>query len=406
MARSIILHIDLNSFFARVEQQAHPELRNAPIGILGKGHKGARTCVCALSPEAKRFGLASGCSTWEAQRLCPQIQLVPPDYPKYLDISRRFFDILGRFSPWVEIFSVDEGFVRLDPRDDPLTVTRQIKDRFRAELGELVTASVGVAWGKTYAKIASDLMKPDGYVRLYPATWLGEIGHLPVNEVPGIGHRLGRRLRAIGIYQIRDLAAARAGRLVAAFGRSLGRWLELFAQGEDIRALLTNQAETPSQSVGHQVTLDRPTVAAETTRIILRLALKVGKRLRAGGYGAGRLSLGVTTRQGQWIVSRVITSRSPSEPTLIDVTRLLVHRLDLSPETLLERVGVTASDLYPLPEHLPVLFGSEERDLAITRTIDRIDQRFGGRWIEWGHLAGVETGNLRDWRGPNAILDR
>lgn len=402
----LILHVDLNSFFARVEQQAHPALRGQPIGILGKGHKGARTCVCALSPEAKVFGLKSGCSTWEARSLCPQIQLIPPDYPKYLDISRRFFGILRHISPWVEIFSIDEGFVRLDPDDNPAEIAQTIKSLCRTEFGTLVTVSIGAAWGKTYAKIASDLQKPDGFVRLFPDTWLTRIGQLPVTEVPGIGSRIGRRLGALGIYRIQDLATVPSGRFVAVFGRSFGRWLELFGQGHDIRSLATQQAESQVKSVGHQVTLDRPTVLVDTHRIILRLSLKVGKRLRRLNLRAKSFHLGVTTRQGLWQSSRLITSRSPSERALGDIVHLLINRLDLPPATLLERVGVVSGDLEPLPEQIPVLFGSEDRDLAITQAIDRIDQRFGGRWVEWGHLLGVTTGNLRDWRGPNAILDR
>lgn len=180
----MILHIDLNSYFATVEQQANPFLRGKPIGVAGKNISRQRTVVAAASIEAKRFGVKSGMSVWEARELCPTIILVEADYDRYLECSQRFYRTLERYNSRIEIFSIDEAFLELtDPNlqirsecsecsghsdgnsnysDRCITIALAIKADIQRALGSWVTASIGIAPNKFLAKLASESNKPDG----------------------------------------------------------------------------------------------------------------------------------------------------------------------------------------------------------------------------------------------------
>lgn len=432
----MILHIDLNSFFARVEQQANPALRGQPIGILGKGHQGARTCVCAASPEAKRSGIKSGLSVREAQALCPSLILVPPDYPKYLDISRRFMTILEKFSPWVEIFSIDEAFLALkrqnpqSPNDkilnknkdleirnlklgiteaaiqEAIFVAQLIKSRLKRELGDQITASVGIAWGKVFAKLAGELQKPDGLVVLDKATWLTRVGEMNASEICGIGYRLAEHLRLMGITTIRDLSRADAGRLVARFGPAVGMRLWQIGQGIDNAPVSPSTDLDPPKSIGHQVTLDRSAPWRTTYPTFVKLTQKVGRRLRRAGLEAHRLSLHVSFENGGWGDTERHRPAIRDDAALLASLRSLWQAAPVAPFTRALRLGVVVSDLQVTGQQTLPLFPKSVIGEKITASLDAVRDRYGEASIEWGSGFTAELGNLRDWRGPRAVLDQ
>ncbi len=403
----MILHVDLNSFFARVEQQTHPSYRNRPIGILGKGHKGARTCVCAASPEAKKFGVKSGCSTYEARRLCPKIILVPPDYPKYLDVSRQFMTILHDTSPWVEIFSIDEAFIRVDGElDIAITVAQDIKTRLKQELGELITVSIGIAWGKVFAKLAGELHKPDGLVILDPTSWRNQVGELPVAEICGIGYRLSNHLQLLGVTTINDLHQADAGLLVARFGPSTGMHLWQIGQGIDLSPVISSQNLPTPQSIGHQITLDRDVRLDQLYPILMKLTQKVGRRLRRAGLAARNISLHFSLEiGGYWSGNRLHPTGIMTDPELNERIRQVWQSAPLPAGNLIRRVGVVTSHLLPIKLLTQPLFMDHKINELVTYSLDAIRDRYGDSAIEWGSGFATELGNLRDWRGPRAVLD-
>ncbi|MEK7461031.1 MAG: DNA polymerase IV [Patescibacteria group bacterium] len=452
----MILHIDLNSFFARVEQQAQPALRNRPIGILGKGHKGARTCICAASPEAKIYGIKSGFSVWEAKQLCPELILVPPDYPKYLDISRRFMAILGEFSPWVEIFSIDEAFVALQRNEkseipnskfetnhkfqnsrhraisnfshweighsfeirnlklgiteaelqEAIIVAQSIKTRLKQEFGNWITASVGIAWGKIFAKLAGELQKPDGLVVLEQKTWLDRVGNLSVGELCGVGYRLQEHLKNIGITTIRHLSQADAGQFVARFGPAAGMRLWQIGQGIDRSPVEPSHNLAPAKSIGHQITLDHDQTWRVVYPFVTKLLQKVGRRLRRAGLAAGRLSLHVSLAGGDWGDSLRHQPALTSDAALLRSIHFLWQRARIHPSRPVIRLGVVASNLKPAGQPILPLFPALEREDALTKAIDKVRNHYGEGSIEWGSSFNTEIGNLRDWRGPRAVLDQ
>lgn len=411
----MILHIDLNSFFARVEQQANPKLRNRPIGVLGKGHKGARTCICAASPEAKRYGIKSGCSVREAQSLCPSLILVPPDYPKYLDISRRFMAILEEFSPWIEIFSIDEAFLGLDAKQprhpDKTDISRaketaiQIKAHLKKEFGELITVTIGIAWGKVFAKLAGELHKPDGLVVLERETWLERVGEMNVGEICGIGTRLAAHLETMGIRTIRQLGTADAGLFVARFGPATGMRLWQIGQGIDAAPVAPSTELPPMKSIGHQVTLDTNEFWRAAYPILAKLTQKVGRRLRRAGLKAGRLSLHVASLTGVWGGSRRHQPTISSDPALLASLHSLWQTAPLSRATRVVRLGVVVSDVQAIGQQVLPIFVSDITNDNLTASLDAVRDRYGEASIEWGSGFATNLGDLRDWRGPRAVLD-
>lgn len=451
-----ILHIDLNSFFARAEQQANSQLRDKPIGVLGKGHKGARTCVVAASPEAKKWGVKSGMSVGETQKLCPPIILVPPNYPRYLDISRRFIAILDRFSPWVEIFSIDEAFVALshdkfesrnpksetNPKEikstsqrtpefknldlenclgfrasdfgftdaatqEAITTAHQIKYALKHELGELITASVGIAWGKIFAKLAGELKKPDGLTVLSPDTWLETVGQLPIDELCGIGHRLTNALNILGIRTIQHLTHADAGTLTARFGPSAGMRLWEIGQGIDRTSVAPHTELAAAKSIGHQVTLDRPQPIGTLWPTIAKLTNKVARRLRHSRLHTESFNLHLSLQNGNGWGKSLTLQAAATDIRLQTAARKLYSEIPLAPHLQVFRVGVVASKLTAAATAQPLaIFPQEQRDEAITEALDHLRDTYGDDAISWGGAHAVDVGNLRDWRGPRAVLDQ
>lgn len=199
-----ILHVDMNSYFATAEQQANPHLRGKPIGIIKAEGRG---CVIAASVEAKKFGVKTGCTVWDAKRLCPWIVLVPADMDKYFALTQRFVKILSDYSPIMEIFSIDEAFVDVSDTQKlfsggGLEIALEIKQRMREGLGEWMKCSVGIAHTRLLAKLASEMKKPDGLTWLTPEDYLEKTKDVVVEEVCGIGAARAKYLHDRGVYTL------------------------------------------------------------------------------------------------------------------------------------------------------------------------------------------------------------
>ena len=368
-----IAHVDMDAFYASVEQRDRPELRGLPV-IVGADPKG-RGVVSAASYEARVYGVRSAMPISKAARLCPHGVFVPVDMERYVRVSDEIMDILGRFSPLVEPVSVDEAFVDLTGTASlfgpPPEAVRAIKRRIRAETG--LTASAGLASNKFIAKIASDLRKPDGLVVVEPGQEAEFLAPLPIERLWGVGKATARSLAALGIASIGQLQRLPAATLVSRLG-SHGGDLHALAFGRDERAV---EPWTAPKSMGAETTFERDT--DERARLLQTLrghAERVAHELRAGGFAASRVTLKL-----RFADFHTITRSHTAEPTQDGLELYRRVMVLFERERLVQRVrliGLSASALGPPASgQLALLDPSAVRRERLARALDGITGRFG-----------------------------
>lgn len=234
-----ILHIDMDAFFALVEQKRHPELFEKPVVVGGDGDPTKRGVVSTASYEARRFGIHSAMPLRTAYRLCPDAVFLPVDYEEYSRVSEKIKDILKEFTPVVEDVGIDEAFLDLSSIDRASAeIAREIKERIKAETD--LTSSVGIAPNKLLAKIASDMEKPDGLTIITEDDIEKRIWPLPVRKLWGVGPKTEAYLKGLGVMTIGDLSSLPLDRLVDEFGRSYGIYLFEASRGIDESPLVTS----------------------------------------------------------------------------------------------------------------------------------------------------------------------
>lgn len=273
-----ILHIDLDAFFASVEERDRPELRGKPL-IIG-GRPDQRGVVSTCSYAARRYGIHSAMPLSEAYRRCPQGIFLPGDMAKYKRASRQVMNIYERFTPLVEPISIDEAFLDLTGCERlfgaPPTIARRIKATILAEVG--ISASAGIAHNKFLAKIASDLEKPDGLVWIKPTEIAEKLHPLPIGRLWGVGPKTAAKLAVLNIKRIGDLVDFDEQLLARALGPANAHHLLQLALGLDDRPVMN---DTETKSMGHEHTFSDDTSDLERVlAVLLHLAEKVGRRLR------------------------------------------------------------------------------------------------------------------------------
>ncbi len=373
MTPRAIAHVDMDAFYASVEQRDRPELRGRPV-IVGADPRG-RGVVSAASYEARPYGVRSAMPISRAARLCPHAAFVPVDMEKYQRVSSQIMAILGRFSPLVEPISVDEAFVDLTGTASlfgPLpNAVAAIKTAIRGETA--LTASAGLATNKFLAKIASDLRKPDGLVVVPPGGEADFLAPLPIERLWGVGRVMGEALRAMGVTSVGRLQAMPRDALVRRFGAHGADLCDL-AFGRDERPVVPS---TPSKSVGAETTFGRDCRDVRRLHATLRgHAERVARELRDQ-----RLRATTVTLKLRFADFATITRSASGEPTQDGLEIFRRARMLLDRETLhlaVRLLGVSASGLGP--EHTGQLSlldrGSVRRD-RLARAVDRLTDRFG-----------------------------
>jgi DNA polymerase-4 len=395
-----ILHVDLDAFFAAVEQRDRPELRGRPV-IVGGDPRG-RGVVSAASYEARRFGVHSAMSLREAVRRCPEGVFLPVDGRRYQQASRDVMAVLRRSTPQVEPISIDEAFLDVTGSrqlfGDGEAIARSIKAAVREEVG--LTASVGVASTKLVAKIASDLRKPDGLVVVPPGAEATFLAPLPIGRLWGVGEKTRMVLADFGVQTIGDLAALPPDVVVRRFGKH-GASLVERARGVDAERV---HAGDPAKSVGHEHTFDADTSDPEVIeRTLLAMAEGVSGRLRSAGVRASTIAVKIRDASFRTMTRQ----RTLREPT--DLTEPIYHAaLELArPEVRGRRIrllGVTASNLGER-EQLG-LFGDEDpRRRRAIEAADAVRRRFGSDAVTRGRLVGARLPAPFE-RDPRNPLDR
>lgn len=302
-----ILHIDMNSYFASVEQQANPLLRGKAIAVSGPGalrvpgstpgNPSPRSVVAAASIEAKARGVKTAMPYFMAKQICPELIFVVCHPERYHDVTQRFLRIFERYTPLMEIFSMDEAF--LDVTDThtyfggPVTIAHRIKADIRCEIGDWVRCSIGIASGKILAKLASELKKPNGLVVLEDKDVTQTLAKVPLTELCGIAHRTAAHMRAIGICTFADLAAYPTGALKKEFGVR-GVELQAIAQGHDYAPVVPYNKVPPRKSIGHAYTLPfNSTDPKKVLGVLMRLCEQVARRARDEEMVGEQVSTGV-----------------------------------------------------------------------------------------------------------------
>ena len=385
MTTRVILHVDLDAFFAAVEQRDRPELRGRPV-VVGGGGPNDRGVVSTASYEARRFGVRSAMPLRTAAALCPDAVFLPVDGAKYQAVSREVLAILRRFTPLVEPVSIDEAFLDVTASralfGDGEAIARRIKATVAGETG--LTVSVGVAATKLVAKVASDLRKPDGLVVVPPGEEASFLAPLAISRLWGVGPRTAAVLREQGVTTIGELAALPVDVLVRTLGRH-GGTLHERALGIDPDPV---GGGDPAKSIGHEHTFDVDTSDREILeRTLLAMAEGVAGRLRAGGLRAATVT--VKIRDSSF---RTIT-RQRTLPAPTDLPDPIWHAaLELARPELrgirVRLIGVTASGLHE-PEQMGLFEEGDDRHRRAVEAADRIRRRFGERAVTRGRLVGT-----------------
>jgi DNA polymerase-4 len=396
----VILHADMDAFYASVEQRDHPELRGRPVIVGGTGGRGV---VCAASYEARPFGVHSAMPTAHARKLCPHAVFLRGDMAKYRRVSREIRTVFDSVSPEVEPLSLDEAFIDVTASQRlfgaPLAIGRLLKDRVRAATG--LAVSVGIGPGKMIAKLASDASKPDGLLQVLSQEIRAFLDPLPVGRLWGVGPVTRSVLERAGIRTIADLAAVAPDRLRRIAGPATEH-LRTLARGEDPRAVETDRE---AKSYGEESTFGedvRDDVFARTAIIVHAEA--VARRLRHDGV-AGRvvvLKVKLAERLGPGKF-RLLTRRTTLPQPTNDGKALSDAALALweanRPRIPVRLLGVAAAGIVPAGIPQLGLFGDPTaRRSALNAALDRVIARFGDESIGRGGRAVVErdlTGQVK-----------
>lgn len=373
----MILLVDMDAFFASVEQVLHPHLRGRPVIVCGDPNR--RGVVTAASYEARPSGVRAGMPLAEAKRLCPQAEYVEGSPRKYVEKSLEILELLLTITPDVEPFSVDEAFLALGSRgrtlDQATEVARTIQQRIADEHG--LGASIGIGPNKLIAKMASGLQKPRGLTPLDEAGFRRTYWPRPVQELWGVGPKMAGHLERLGIRTVGDLGRAESGMLEQRFG-VIGPHLREAAWGHDRTPLVPYHEGVDPRSMGHEVTLPEDCRDPEFLEgTLLRLADQVSRRLRGDGFRSRTVTLKLRDFRFRTITrQRALGTAVDDHLSLFEVARALWREhWNGEPVRLL---GVSASALEARGEaEQTELFAKDERSRALQEALDQVRDRLG-----------------------------
>ena len=376
-----VLHVDMDAFYASVEQHDDPRLAGLPLIV---GWDGGRGVVAAASYEVRRFGVHSAMPMRTALKLCPQAICVRPRMQRYQEVSGVVFGVFREITPLVQGLSLDEAFLDVTASQEllggPVDIARRIKARIRALTG--LTASVGVAPNKLVAKIASDLMKPDGLTVVVVDRVREVLDPLSVRRLPGLGRKTGAKVEAAGIHTLGELRSAPDAVLWPLFGR-YSAWVRERASGIDERPVLP---EVEEKSLSAEDTFEHDIADARTLqRQLARLADLAASRLRARQLVAG--CIGVKIRRGDFATftrQRAVTPPTCEARAVGAVAAELLGRwLAGNPGAKLRLLGVVLTELTPASQL--GLFEEARRGGRLDAALDEARARFGSRALRRGN---------------------
>lgn len=388
----IILHIDFDSFFASCEQQFNPLLRNKPMGVTAAN---GRTCIIASSREAKKLGIKTGTRSWEAYKLCSSLILVKADFVKYYEISKKFLNICKDYSPYVELFSIDELFMDVTHSahlfNGRYGIIEKIKQRIRKEIGEFITVSIGISHNKLLAKLASGLKKPDGVFQIKKQDIDTIYANAELIDICGIGERINERLSNIGIHNLMDLRKASSSFLIAEFGPAEAGFLKSVSLGVDESPVNPYTNPVDVKSVGRNYCLPKNEYDKKIVlQNVYELCEEVGIKLRRLDKKAR--TIGISLRgsfniHGQKTYQTYFDTGKEIFDLCINLTPFRCHLVSPGGCRLeyVRQISIWVSNLEDAINTPLSLFNSSKEN-SLQKTIDKINERFGDHTIRNGFL--------------------
>jgi DNA polymerase-4 len=379
----LILHMDMDAFFISVEQRDNPALLGKPAAVCGSLSRGV---VTSATYEARLYGIRAGMSTQEAKRRCPQLILVAGNHSKYTETSARIITILKKYTPRVEVASIDEAYLDVTQSlllfQSPLHIAQSVKDQIRES--EQLTCSIGVAPNKLLAKLGSGLKKPDGLVVLQKEEVEEILRDLPVSKLYGIGPKLTEALNSIGIFTCRQMGRFPISVLTKRFG-IIGEGLHAMGLGLDDSPVVPFDEEGNAKSISHSVTLEEDTSDPNMLRkVLLQLSERVSKRMRKEGFYGKRIAITVRysdffTFSKQKTLSKWMNSGNEIFQHAFETFKSVSHP---KPIRLL---GVGMSLLKKEWCQLD-LFEKRDKKDNLLKAMDRVNERFGDWTLTWAGI--------------------
>ena len=378
----MILHIDMDAFFAAIEQRDNPFLRDKPIIVAGNSN---RSVVATASYEARQFGIHSAMPVFQANQLCKHLIIVPGNREKYAAESKKIMGIIAGFSPTVEQVSIDEAYVDIIGCEKlfgpPITMARTIKTAIFKEIG--LTSSIGIAPVKFIAKIASDMDKPNGITLIDKDEIAHFIKHLPITKVPGVGKQAMKRMAILQIHTLADIQKYDIGLLTQNFGKMGNRLYEL-SQGKDPSRVECNYIR---KSISSETTLTHDiSDLAMAKQILLALSQRVGRDLRKKQMVCRNVSIKLKFSDFTQITrSRKIESWSCSSTVIFNEALCLYKQVVLKQKIRLLGVGVSIFKDKNAPIQMELLCAPEEKTKkqweSVDMAVDSIMEKFGSDMV-------------------------
>ena len=376
-----ILHVDMDAFFAAIEQREHPEYRGKPVIVGGLSSRGV---VSTASYEARQSGVHSAMPMETARRRCPDGIFVQGSYALYAAVSAEIFAIFRRYSPLVEPLSIDEAFLDVTGMELLTPSPRDYAEKLKTEILQktALVASVGIAPNKFLAKLASDLEKPDGLVEIRAEEAAALLAPLSVRRLWGVGKRTEEKLAALGLKTIGDMQRADEKRLARAVGIRAAHALKALSFGRDDRSV---EPDREAKSIGKEVTFERDLESPEEAeRALLALAEKVGWRLRLAGVSARTIQLKLRRADFTTFTrSRTLFEATAHDEPIFQTVRDLFRELGV--KSGIRLLGVTGENFEP--SAMPSLFRDEKKE-RLYGAIDALKKRFGENIITKAPLVG------------------
>lgn len=432
-----IMHIDINSCFATIEQQANPRLRGKPTVVAAYAED--HGCILAASREAKAIGIGTGMRVREARTRCPFLEVLAPDPDKYRYINRALLAILESYSCNISVESIDE--MVMDLAQTPALVThsralsalpydvhettkqamqtigREIKERIRKEIGEWITVSIGIAPNRYLAKIASGLHKPDGMDVITKETIVPILSSLQLEDLCGIKTGIATRLRTGGIYSPISLLLADAKTVARALHSIVGHhwWMRLHGYEDGSRYTSFTVGEREQKSFGHAHTLSTPLAPShpELWQLLSQLVVKMGGRLRAARCMAKGVSISVSygSYTDHWRAQELFTQPLYADGDLFNRSKSLLQQVPDRPvRTLSVSCYKLTQDLYTQQS----LLESDVRKEQVTRAVDQISARFGDFTVTPARMLRMKQkavdriafGKIRDFHRVDTVIKK
>lgn len=378
----IVLHIDMNSYFASVEQQANPFLRGKPIVVSGK--EDSRTVIVAASVEAKKFGVKTAMSVFEAKKLCPHLYFIQPDPEKYAYVTDSFLKIFKKHTSEVELFSIDEAFLDLTNYvknfKQAEKLAEKIKKQIQKQIGEWIRCSIGISFNRQMAKLASDMKKPDGLVLIEKKDRFKVLDFIKVDDLCGLGPRLAKRLDALGLNDLKKVRQADKQIMLDELGPYWAPRLRKMAAGELDEEIVPYYEEEQMKSAGASYTLPQNTFNKNYLyQILIQLIEKVCRRLRKNNLRAKTTCYFFRFEDfTHWEERRTWAGYLSDEILFFEWAKKQIEKL-IFPKSV-RLIGFRADKLMENNNQLP-LFIKDRKKVLLTECLDKINNTYGERTI-------------------------